>query len=1021
MRRPPIDVRPSSPGRRPRQNRVGLVAILVLLFFLLTSIKGIASFYTDFLWFDELGFATVWRRVLGAKIGLSVVFTDGFFVLLWLNLVIADRVAPRFRPTGPEDEIVARYQEVIGPYAAKVRLGVAALFALIAGTGMSGQWQNWILFRNSVSFGEKDPLFSRDISFFVFRLPFLADVVNWIFVALVLSLVFTVVAHYLNGGIRLQAPITRTTPQVKAHVSVLLGLLALVKAADYSLRQYELTFSTRGYVQGASYTDVNASLPALRLLTLIMAAAFVLFIINIWRRGWALPVIAILVWGVVAAAAGGIYPAVVQTFRVKPAENSRERPYIDRNIKATRAALNLGEVNSTPFNYDTGLTGADLAADADMVRNIRLWDPDTLVDTYRKLQENKSYYQFADVDIDRYQVRGSTRQVVLSVRGLDPSQIPGDSWVNDHLQYTHGYGAVLSSANAVNTQGRPDFLVSDIPPQGSPEIQEPRVYFSENLSGYSIVNTKQREIDFQTPDGTNQTSKYEADGGVPLKSRMRRVAFWLRFTDQNLLVSSQLGDDARIIFNRDIRDRVRTAAPFLAYDSDPYPVVVEGRIIWVLDAYTTTDRYPYAQHVDTAGLRTGSGLLGRQFNYVRNSVKATVDAYTGETRFYVFDGTDPLVRAYQKAFPALFTSGDQLPDEIRAHVRYPEDLFRVQANMFGEYHVTNPDSFYSGTDRWDIAQDPGTGEVKEALKTVSTSSGSGASGSGSSSGSGSGGSTGAGTGGVASAARGKLQRIDPTYLLLRLPGDESVGFTILQPFVQSSTDDRQINLTAFLTAKSDGPDYGKLAAFVLPRGQQVDGPLVVNNAIQSEPDISRELTLLDQGGSSVRLGQVQLVPIKNSLLYVRPLYVTSEQTRLPEVKRVIVVFGGRAVMRTTLQEALTVMFGSAPTTLEEGFGGLPEGESGSGAGGGGGAGGSGTAKATAAELLTKAQAAFDAAEAALKEGDLGTYRSKTKEGVDLIGQAQAALAAAEASSSGSGSGAGSGSGSTTTTEQPSSA
>jgi uncharacterized membrane protein (UPF0182 family) len=986
---------------------------VVLLFFLLTSIKGIASFYTDFLWFDELGFASVWRGVLGAKIGLSVVFTLAFFLLLWVNLVIADRVAPRFRPTGPEDEIVARYQEVIGPYAGKVRFGVAALFALIAGTGMSGQWQNWILFRNSVSFGTKDPLFSRDISFFVFRLPFLADVANWLFVALVLSLVFTVVAHYLNGGIRLQAPISRTTPQVKAHVSVLLGLLALVKAADYYLRQFELTFSSRGYVQGAGYTDVKASLPALRLLTLIMAAAFLLFIINIWRRGWALPVIAILVWGVVALAAGGIYPAVVQTFRVKPAENSKERPYIDRNIKATRAALNLGAVKTAPFNFDTGLTGADLNADADMIRNIRLWDPDTLVDTYRKLQENKSYYQFADVDIDRYQVKGATRQVVLSVRGLDPSQIPGNSWVNSHLQYTHGYGAVLSSANAVNTQGRPDFLVSDIPPKGSPPIEEPRIYFSENLSGYAIVNTKQREIDFQTPEGENRTSKYEGDGGVPISSKLRRVAFWLRFTDQNLLVSSQLGDKSRIIFNRDIRDRVRTAAPFLAYDSDPYPAVIEGRVVWVLDAYTTTDRYPYAQHVDTSGLRDGSGLLGRRFNYVRNSVKATVDAYTGETRFYVFDDHDPLAKAYAKAFPALFTSSDQIPDEIRAHVRYPEDLFRVQANMFGEYHVTNPDSFYSGTDRWDIAQDPGTGRASEALKTTATTSANGSGSAGGGSGGGGAGGIGAGSSGVVASGT-RLARIDPTYLLLRLPGEDRVGFTILQPFVQSSSDDRQINLTAFLTAESDGKDYGRMKAFVLPRGKQVDGPLVVNNAIQSEPDISRELSLLDQGGSSARLGQVQLVPIKNSLLYVRPLYVTSEQTRLPEVKRVNVVFNGRAVMRPTLQEALTVMFGSAPTTLEEGFGGLPEGEQGSGSGTGSGSGSGGTAApSTAADLLARAKAAFDAADAALAAQDLGTFQAKTKEGVDLVAKAQAALAA-----SGSGS-SGGGSGSTTTTTAPS--
>ena len=1013
MRRPPIDVRPTRQPRPPRQNRIGLVAIVVILFFVATSLRGIASFYTDFLWFDELGFASVWRGVLGAKVGLSIVFTVGFFLLLWVNLVIADRVAPKFRPTGPEDEIVARYQEVIGPFAGKVRFAVAALFALIAGTGMSGQWQNWILFRNSVSFGADDPLFGRDISFFVFRLPFLADVVNWLFVALVLSLVMTVVAHYLNGGIRLQAPISRTTPQVKAHVSVLLGLLALVKAADYFFRQFELTLSTRGFVEGASYTDVNATLPALRLLTLIMAAAFLLFIINIWRRGWALPVIAILVWGVVAVAAGGIYPAVVQTFQVKPAENSKERLYIQRNIDATRAAMNVGTVETESFEYDANLTGSDLQGEAETIRNIRLWDPDTLVDTYRKLQENKSYYQFADVDIDRYQVDGAMRQVVLSVRGLDPTQIPGNSWVNEHLQYTHGYGAVLSSANAVDRQGRPDFLVSDIPPVGEPALEEPRVYYSEALAGYAIVDSKQPEIDFQKPDGENITSTYEGDGGVPLTSRLRRAAFALRFADQNLLVSSQLGDQSRIIFNRDIRSRVRAAAPFLAYDSDPYPVVIGGRIVWVLDAYTTTDRYPYAQQADTQGLRSGSDLIGRRFNYARNSVKATIDAYTGETTFYVFDSSDPLAQAYAKAFPALFAGGSEMPDELRAHLRYPEDLFQVQARMFGEYHVTNPDAFYSATDRWDIAQDPGTGRVSSQLRTSTTPTTAGSGG------------TGSGSGGVIStAATSRLQRIDPTYLLLRLPGEEQVGFTILQPFVQSSTDDRQVNLTAFLTAKSDGEDYGKLKAFVLPRGQQVDGPLVVNNAIQSDPDISSQLALLDRGGSQASFGQVQLVPIGNSLLYVRPLYVTSEQTQLPEVKRVIVVFNGRAVMKGTLQEALTVLFGAAPETLEEGFTnegteGEGSGSEGSGGEGSEGEGGGESVPPDVAALLARAATAFEEAEVALRSGDLAGYQAKNKQGVALIAEARAAVAAG---SGGSGSGEGGGTTTTTsTTEQPASA
>ncbi|MBW3651474.1 MAG: UPF0182 family protein [Actinobacteria bacterium] len=956
-----------------------------VLFFLLTSLRGVAGFFTDFLWFEELGLVSVWQGVLGAKIGLSLVFTAAFFLLLWLNLVIADRIAPRFRPAGPEDETVARYQEVVGPYAGKVRVGVAALFALIAGTGMAVQWRNWILFRNAVPFGRTDPLFGRDISFFVFRLPFLADAVNWLFVALVLTLVMTVVAHYLNGGIRLQAPIQRTTPQVKAHVSVLLGLLALAKAADYYLRQFELSYSRRGFVEGAGFTDVNAQLPALRLLTLIMAAAFLLFIVNIWRRGWALPVIAVLVWGVVALAAGAMYPAFVQTFRVKPAENAREREYIDRNIKATRAALNLGDVGATQFPADEQLTAADLAANAATIRNVRLWDPNTIEDTYRNLQEIRQYYQFSDVDIDRYDIDGETRQVVLSVRGLNPAEIPGNSWVNNHLQYTHGYGAVLSSANAVDAQGRPDFVVRDIPPQGSIDITEPRVYFSEDLGGYAIARTRQPEIDYQSPEGKDETSRYEGKGGVPLSSFLRRAAFFLRFADQNILVSSQITSESKVIFNRDIRARVRLAAPFLAYDSDPYPVILGGRILWVQDAYTVTDRYPYAQSVDTQGLRPGGDLAGANFNYVRNSVKVTIDAYSGEMRFYLFDqdSPDPLVRAYAKAFPTMFSPSSEMPEELRSHLRYPEDLFRVQANMFGRYHVTDADSFYRGNDAWDIAQDPGTGRASEQLRaTTPTAPG------------------GPGGAAVVPIGRGRLERIEPTYLLLRLPGEEELSFTILQPFVPSSQNDQQINLTAFLTARSDPGSYGKLNAFVMQRGEQVDGPLVVNNAIQSEPVIAQQLTQLDQRGSKAIYGQVQLIPIGDSILYVRPLYVTSEQTNLPEVKRVIVVFGGKAVMRPTLKESLTALFGDAPPTLEEG---PTDGDPAPPPGGG--------PNPDVAALLERAEAAYRDAEAALRDGDLATYQRKNREAGDLIAEARRSFDAG-------GEGAG---GTTTTTTAPSSA
>jgi uncharacterized membrane protein (UPF0182 family) len=964
-----------------------------VLVILVMSLRGIARFYTDFLWFEEIGFRSVWRGVLLSKTFLSISFTLVFFLLLFGNLAIADRLAPTFRPVGAEDEIVARYQEVIGPYAGRLRAGVAILFALIAGMGAGSEWQSWLLFRNSTPFGVKDPQFGKDISFYMFRLPFMKFVLDWFFVAFVLVLVLTVVGHYLNGGIRLQSALQRVTPAVKGHVSVLLGLIAITKAALYYLQTFELSFSRRGFVQGAGFTDVHAQLPALRLLTFIMAAAAILFLANIWRRGWALPVVAMASWAIVAITAGVVYPAVIQRVRVRPAENQRERPFIQRNIQATRAAMGLEGVTTTPFNYTAALTSADLQKSAETVRNIRLWDPDTLRETYRALQELRSFYQFADVDIDRYPIDGATRSVVLSVRGLNPHDVPGKStWVNSHLQYTHGYGAVLSSANAVDSQGRPDLLLSNIPPVGKPELSADgsRIYFSENLPDFAVVNTKQPEIDYQGA-GAPTTTQYTGQAGVRLSSPMRRFAFALRYGDPNILLSAQLTSNSRVVFNRDIRDRVRAAAPFLSYDSDPYPIIIEKRVFWVQDAYTTSSRYPYAQQADTSGLRAGAQLADDNANYIRNSVKIVIDAFNGATTFYQMDKDDPIVRSYAKAFPDLFTPGSAMPAEIRAHLRYPEDLFRTQANMFATYHVTSPDAFFASSDAWDIAQDPGTGRVSQTLRTTNDTTGVGS------------GASGAGANGVLNAAAtatgGRLQRMEPTYLYLKLPGEETPSFLILQPFVPASRDDRQKNLTAFLIAHSDPGKYGKLTTFEMPRNEQVDGPLIVNNAIQSEPDISRELTQLNQQGSSALLGQVQVVPIENSLLYVRPLYVTSQQTPIPEVKRVIVVHNGRAVMRSTLRDALVVLFGDAPATLEEAQPGGATSTSPAGSGSTSGTTATPSGVAGVDDLLARAEAAFAAADTALKQGDLAAYQTNIKQSRDLIAEATRRLAAARAGSS----------------------
>ena len=951
--------------RRPSSARIALLLVVVAVVFLLFSLRGIAGFYTDFLWFDELGITSVWKQVLGAKIVLGAIFTGVFFVVMWANLAIADLLAPKFRPMGPEEELVERYHQVVGSRAGLVRAAVAGVLALIAGPGASGQWNSWILFRNHVGFSAKDAQFAKDIGFYVFDLPFLTFVVAWLFATFVIVLIVTAVAHYLNGGIRFQTPVQKVTPQVKAHLSVLLAVLALLKAVGYYLQRYELVYSTRGVVQGAGYTDVKAQLPALQLLFWISLFACGLFLVNILRRGWILPIISVGVWALVSVVVGAAIPAFVQQFRVQPTESTKERPYIDRNIKATRAALDLRDVTVKDFAATDELTAADLSRDATTIQNVRLWDPEVVTRTYKRLQEIRNFYQFNDVDIDRYPDRsGANVQVLLAARELRIDGIPSQSWVNQHLVYTHGYGVVMSTSNGVSPDGNPIFLTRDLPPVGDPVLSQAAIYYGQALSGYAIVNTDQNEIDYTQADGTNKTSNYRGTGGVAMSSWVRRAALALRFGELNPLISDFVRPDSRAIYMRNIDERVRKAAPFLKFDADPYPIVFKGGIHWVYDAYTTTSRYPYAQRADTGRLSPDSDLSNANFNYVRNSVKVVIDAYNGSMKFYVTDPTDPIVQSYRKAFPKLFTDGSKMDDDLRRHLRYPEDLFRVQTNMYGLYHINDPSTFYNKTDAWDIAQEPGT---------LGNSSGG----------------TPAGNAGAAGPTVGAARenRMDPYYLYMRTPDAQRPGFHIVQPFVPFSRDDSRKDLTAFMIAKSDPDEYGQMEAYVMPRQRQVDGPAIVNSLINQNPEVSREITLLNASGSKVTLGNMLLVPIQRSLLWIRPLYTEAAATPLPQLKKVIVVFGDKVVMEDSLRESLVVLFGDSPPTLEQ-QGAATQPGTGSGTGTGAGTGTTPPSTATLAQLLTDADAHFVAAEAALRAGDLATYQKEIGLARDVVARAK---------------------------------
>ena len=880
-RRPPTPV-------RSRRLQLGLFITGAVVLIVWLSLRGAAGLYTDYLWFEALAQADVWRTIILSKIVLALIFIAVLFALLYGNLTIADRIAPAQRPGGPEEDVLARYHASAGRRPRLVRLAVTLLFALPIGAGARDQWEEWLLLTNSVDFGISDPIdafwFGNDIGFYVFQLPFYTYIVNWLFNVVLLTFFLTAIAHYVNGGIRFQKQGERVTPQVKAHLSVLLGALALIKAADYFLGRYELTTSTSGAVDGATYTDLNARLPVHWLLILISLLSFVLLIVNIRLKGWVLPTLAVGLWAFVAIVMGGIYPLIVQRLRVEPAESTREQIYIEHNIASTRRAMGLDDVRTRTFNSTGDLSFDDVARNEDIIRNLPLLDPSILPQTFENREGERNYYQFSEVlDVDRYEIDGQVTPVVLGARQLNPGNLPQTSWEARTLIFTHGFGVALAPANTVEA-GLPDFRIGGLPVTNDLDLslEEPRLYFGEELGGYAIVRTSRQEVDVPTSTGEEASYNYQGEGGVPIGGFFHRALFAIRFADFGPLLSEFVTSESRVIYVRDVRERVKKLAPFLHVDNDPYPVVAGGRVHYVLDAYTTTSKYPYSQGADTEQLGDQSGLR-HNFNYVRNSIKAVVDGFDGTTTLYVADPDDPIIRAYRKAFPDLFEDFDNMPTEIRDHIRYPEDLFRVQTNVWARYQLDDPQEFYEQAKGWSVAQDPGavTGILTPPITTPD--------------------------GIVQQPSR--EARVDPYYLLTRLPEEDDQDFVILRSYVPVSTEDTRRELTAFMVGKSDADEYGELVAYKVEPLGLTDGPALVNSKIQSDPSISRVVTLLNQQGSRVEFGDLVLVPVEDSILYVRPLYVVAQSPPVPELQQVIAVLGERVVMCPTLSEALRGLFG----------------------------------------------------------------------------------------------------------------
>jgi len=824
-----------------------ILAGALALFILISISKGL---YSEWLWFSSLGYSSVYATILKTKVLLFFSAAIIFAILFLGNLVLATRLAPKTEARFWPWAIVRQLQSIL---RLNVILGTA-LLSLIFGLTAQGSWEVVLRFFNAQPFGIIDPVFHREIGFYAFSLPFLQQIRGWLLGALIITLLGSGGVYLLSYTVqRLKFDLARP---VLAHIGGLTIAILGLFAWGYRLGIWELVFSERGKVFGAGYADMHANLPAQWILLVVVLIFIGVILVSILRRNLRWPLYGIAGWIVAAIIIGGIFPAVVQRFQVEPNELARERPYIEYNIQFTREAFALDRVEEQPFPAEEAPSPQEIAQNESTINNIRLWDHRPLKDTYNQLQSFRLYYDFHDVDVDRYIIDGEYRQVMLSARELSAEKLAGQAqtWVNRRLQFTHGYGIALSPVNEVSAEGLPILLVKDIPPVGDFNIERPQIYFGEKTNDYVIVKTKTQEFDYPMGD-ENVYGEYQGKGGVSLGSFIRRAVYAWQLGDLNILISGELTPESRVLYYRNIRERVNHLAPFLKLDSDPYLVVMDGKLFWIQDAYTTTDRYPYSEP------------LGGGINYIRNSVKAVIDAYDGTVTFYVTDPEDALIRTYQSIFPKLFVPAGQMPESLRVHLRYPEDFFNIQALVYQTYHMRDARVFYNKEDLWAVPNE---------------------------------------------VYFGREQPMEPYYVIMRLPDEEKEEFLLMLPFTPVNK-----NVTiGWLAARSDGENYGKLLAYFFPKERTVYGPSQIENRIGQDTVITEQLALWGRGGSRVIRGNLLLIPLGKSILYVEPVFLEAETGGLPQLKRVIVAAGDQIAMEPTLEGSIAAIFGAEPPPAE---------------------------------------------------------------------------------------------------------
>jgi uncharacterized membrane protein (UPF0182 family) len=927
--------------RRPLNVTVGIIALLGFAIF------SSSGFYIDWLWFKSVGFTSVWSTVLTTKITLFVV--SGILTSLFIsaNIFIAYRKRPLYVPMTIEADNLERYRAQLEPIRRWVFLGIAAALIYFGGSSGAVFWSTWLQFRNSTPFGQTDPQFGLDISFFAFKLPMYQAFISWGISLVLISTVAAVGVHYLYGGIRPQAQTERTTTAARVQISVLLGFLVLLKAVAYWYDRYALALKENRLITGMTYTDVNALLPAKAILAAIALVCALLFFANIVRRSWLLPTAGTALLVISSVLIAGIYPAAIQQFTVKPSESSKEAPFIQRNIDSTRAAYGIDGVVMQDYDATLTTNAGQLADDAATIANIRLMDPNVLSATFRQLQQIKPYYTFPEsLDVDRYTVNGVSRDTIVAVRELNIEGNPSRNWINDHLVYTHGFGFVAAFGNSRDVDGKPTFAVGDLPSTKGLGEFEPRIYFGENVPDYSIIGGVKTDtpVEFDYPDDASANGQknvtYSGKGGVPVGSTINKLLFAIKYQEQRILLSSLINKDSKILFERNPRDRVAKVAPWLTLDGDPYPAIVDGKIQWIIDGYTTSASYPYSQTTTlstattdalTANSAAVTAQANRNVNYIRNSVKATVDAYDGTVTLYQWDEKDPVLKTWMKAFPGTVTPKSKMSAQLLEHIRYPEDLFRVQRDVLSSYHVKTADAFYGGQDFWRVPRDPSTFGANASAQP-------------------------------------------PYYLTLQMPGAKTPAFSLTTPFVPRGGRE---NLSAFAVANSTaGPDYGKITVLQLPRSTNVAGPSQVASNFEAKPEVANSLSLLRQGGSDVVLGNLLTLPVGNGLLYVQPVYVraTSNAAAYPLLQKVLVSFGDQIGFDDTLKGALDQVFGGNSGTQS-----------------GGGNVDSGGSSSDAASAIASAIAAYKDGLAALAKGDFAAYdraQKRLKSALDAAANAQ---------------------------------